>query len=214
MNFARHSNTRIKYFNQSILSTAPQGRNFLTQEARGKYYIFLDQDDIIHSEYLQSLHSICTKKNLAVFAANTYSFSCSTENLFNSIHFKNYSSSLIEKKIVSHFEIYFKVPVKLCSLVISQTLFERLGGFLDVKGGEEWEFLNKIYTLGYKIIQFPITIFYRKHENNTSRRAFRQRRKSWLKVILSTKYSIFPCSRFLLALKIKLITMYHSFKIN
>jgi len=163
-------------FNFSYYTKANQGpgsaRNLGMQNARGDFFIFIDSDVTVPKKWLTHIDRELNEENAEAFGGPD-SFRKDFSPLLKAI---NYSmTSFITtgglrgkkgKKLAKFYPRSFNMG-------LSRSLWEKIGGFGNLRHGQDIEFSNRIIKSNAKVIFIEAAYVYHKRRTNF-RRFFRQ----------------------------------------
>jgi glycosyltransferase involved in cell wall biosynthesis len=156
----------------SIIRQANSGvskaRNRGAKVARGKYLVFLDSDDVLLPWSLECYSDVINRFHPMVISARTIEF----EDKPPVLGAVNY-----QKPLVTIYDDYLANAknhslVGASCIVIEANVFARSNGFSnEMKAGEDYDLLLRIgLERPYAKIEEPVTVGYRVHADNTSKK--------------------------------------------
>lgn len=179
--------SRFKYYkrNNKYLKGLPGTRNFGLDIAKGDFFIFYDDDDIVHPQNLelcvfelsQNNVSYCRYLREVFFGEFKLEFDMS----------KKYNSFFIDEKDILRV-LNYELPFNSCAVLWKKQCFKNYRYVEHLKYSEEWELYSRILTSGIKGISIEKTLFYgRKHINSVTGDFINhnpESRKSYIEAIL------------------------------
>jgi glycosyltransferase involved in cell wall biosynthesis len=153
----------VKYFFKEN-SGPGTTRNYGCEKATGNYFIFLDSDIIVPEEYIQIVLEELNGKFVDAFGGPDRAHP-SFSNLQKAI---NYSMTSIfttggirgSKKAV---DVFYP---RSFNMGISEVVFNKTGGFSEMRFGEDLDFSMRILEQGFATRLFPDAFVYHKRRNN------------------------------------------------
>jgi len=159
---------RFNFFKRpsKYMKGLPGSRNYGLDEAKGRYIIFFDDDDIVHPQNLELCVAELLNKDVwfcrylrTVFTGNfDYNFDYS----------KDYESFYMN---ISNLDNVIKneLPLNSCAVMWKKECFENHRFVEELMYAEEWELYSRILSRGFKGISINKTLFYgRKHPNSNT----------------------------------------------
>jgi glycosyltransferase involved in cell wall biosynthesis len=125
-----------------------EARNVAIRNAKGKYILPLDADDIIAPEYCEkALRVIESDPKIGIVHGETQNFGANTN---------------MRKDPPYSLEAMLRRNIILCSSLYRRDDWEKVGGYnKNMKyGGEDWDFWLSIIELGRDVYKIPETMFY------------------------------------------------------
>jgi glycosyltransferase involved in cell wall biosynthesis len=196
--------SRITLFRSDENRGAPALRNILVSKGEAPYLIFLDQDDLLDCRSLEARFYYAQKVGTAVL-------SCTVGRIDDRgcILRENRDESGVRRiKAIKRRAIFAGHPIKLCSASIPRDVHEKVGGFREIKGGEEWCYWNDIANKGVRFYVIPSVLsYYRTHCKNTSKVHRCERNWNWIENILKDRGLVYEVFGILLSIKVYLATV-------
>ena len=154
----------IKYFYKE--NTGPGGsRNFGAEQAQGEYLLILDSDCIVPENYIMSIRAELTVASCDAFggadaAHDSFSnmqkaFNYAMTSFFTTGGIRGGKKDALEKFHPRSFNMGIKADV-----------YKYLGGFSDMRYGEDIDFSIRIFEAGYSVRLFPDAFVYHKRRTN------------------------------------------------
>lgn len=169
-----HPNLQIRVLSQSNQG-ASEARNNAIKQAKGKYILPIDADDLVSPEYMGKAVALLEQRTDVLVVG------CEVEMFGNTnkrIDYPSFSLQLLARKnMIAAPSMYRKVD------------WERVGGYCkDIKGREDWDFWLSIFADGGEFVRLPLVgIFYRVHSG--SKRLRTQRYKQELVEQLNRRHA-------------------------
>lgn len=153
----------VRYF---VKENEGQGfaRNFAFKQAKGDYFIMFDSDCLIPIDYLEQVKKQLEQQYLDAFGgpdAAHESFTA-TQKAISYAMTSVFTTGGIRgnKKHLGQFH------PRSFNMGISRAVWEKTGGFLLTRLGEDIEFSIRIHSLGFKIGLIPQAVVYHKRRTN------------------------------------------------
>ncbi|MCM4161399.1 glycosyltransferase family 2 protein [Antarcticibacterium flavum] len=158
-----HYFKRAKKYSQGL----PGSRNNGLDLAKGRYIMFVDDDDILHPENLQVSVNVLEKYETSFCRFDKKPFTGNwTENNLNKIDkFKEelFRINDLEKMITG------KIPFASCTVLWSRRCFQNLRFNEELMYAEEWECYTRILSEGYEGVSIEQVLYFnRKHSNSNT----------------------------------------------
>jgi len=159
---AFHDILDINYFYKQNTG-AGLSRNFGASKARGEWLIFLDSDVIVPKDYMKNIH-----KNLTIYPCDAFGGADKAHPEFSSLQRAiSYSmTSLLttggirgRKKSVNKFQ------PRSFNMGVKKSVFLNVGGFSDMRIGEDSDFSMTLWEKGYKTTFYSdIEVFHKRRD--------------------------------------------------
>ncbi|MDB5112554.1 MAG: glycosyltransferase [Mucilaginibacter sp.] len=153
----------VKYF---VKENAGQGfaRNFAFERAKGDYFIIFDSDCLIPENYLQVVNDALTENYLDAYGGPDDAHSSFTP-IQKAISYSMTSPFTTggirgNKKGIGQFH------PRSFNMGISRKVWEKAGGFIITRLGEDIEYSIRIHSMGFKIGLIPAAKVYHKRRTN------------------------------------------------
>lgn len=190
-----------------------EARNHGMREAHGEYFIFIDSDCLIPSDYLAKIDRSIQENQWEAFGGPDDSHP-SFSPLLKAI---NYSmTSFIgtggtrgkSKSVAKFFPRSFNMG-------IHRKVFEKIGGMGGLRHGQDMDFSARIYRAGFKVGLIPDAVVY--HKRRTNLRRFFKQIFNWgiARINLGRKYEemlkpvhFLPASIVFLAVTVTLLSIF------
>lgn len=133
-----------------------KARDIGVKMSNGKLILFLDADDMLSPDFIEQCGKLITKNDIVY--PNLMLFGEVTQNV------------LIEnpKKIKPKDLLGHKMSIPVTSLM-RKDLYQKLGGFRDLKIYEDWDFWIRAMFNGYTFTRANTLLFYRQISNSRIR---------------------------------------------
>lgn len=157
------SQLQISYFYKQ--NTGPgNSRNYGMQRAKGNYFIILDSDVILPSEYLKEVDSYLSGKYFDCYGGPD----AADENFSNLQKAINYAmtSVLTTGGIRGNKKAVDKFQPRSFNMGLSKVAFEASGGFGPIHPGEDPDLSLRLEKLGFKTTLIPDAVVYHKRRVN------------------------------------------------
>jgi glycosyltransferase involved in cell wall biosynthesis len=160
----------ISYYTKP--NSGPGGtRNYGATKSNGDYLIILDSDCVLPSRYLAEVNSELTARPCDAFGGPDAAHSSFTpmQKAVNYAMTSFFTTGGIrggKKQLETFHPRSFNMGIK-------KTVYEALGGFADMRYGEDIDFSIRIFEQGYKVRLFPCAYVFHKRRTNM-RKFFRQ----------------------------------------
>lgn len=156
---------RFRYFSRpdNYAKGLSGARNFGLDKAKGKYYIFFDDDDIVHpqnleislNELIESGGDFCRYEKTPFFGDSGISFRSVTGDFSR----MNFSLERLDEMVTG------KIPFASCTVLWSYKCFDSIRFNEDLHYAEEWECYTRILLEGFKGVSINKVLYYnRKHK--------------------------------------------------
>lgn len=177
-------NFNYKYIYLEIAGVSV-ARNRLISESTGDYFVFLDDDDEISPNYLESLLSVTTSTTMGI--SNVINFTGDRGNLFENYIGKSFSQ--LDDKGSSPF-IYRKYFSSPCGKMLHRNMIGNVRFDTNLARGEDGLFMASISKNIHSIKKCSSdTIYYVNHrQNSASRKKVDKRNESKKLIYLAKKY--------------------------
>lgn len=152
----------LKYFKQENMG--PGGaRNRGAQEAIGEYLIFFDSDCVLPSDYLQRAMDHLRRDPLGCFGGpdKAHKFFSRTQKAISYSMTSFLTTGGIRGSSVNIDKFY----PRSFNLGVLKQIFDEVGGFSDMRYGEDIDFSMKVYEFGHRIGLISETFVYHKRRN-------------------------------------------------
>ena len=167
------------FFNIVYLFQKNQGpgaaRNYAMSKARGAYFIFIDSDVILPSNYLQSVSSFLDNNDIDAFGGpDTYhpSFSPLLKAInYSMTSFLGTGGTRGSKNSIG------KYYPRSFNMGISKEIYFKIGGFGKLRHGQDMDFSARIYKAGFKVGFIEDAFVY--HKRRTSLKKFYNQIHNW-----------------------------------
>lgn len=146
-------------------------RNFGAEKARGEWLLFFDSDCIIPDNYFQSVGEELAEKECQLFGGADRSHPSFT-TLQKAIDY-SMTSIITTGGIRGNRKSADKFYPRTFNMGIKKTVFDEIGGFSNMRFGEDVDFSYKVKEGGYDSRFFPNAWVYHKRRN-TFRTFFKQ----------------------------------------
>jgi glycosyltransferase involved in cell wall biosynthesis len=153
----------IKYY---VKENAGQGfaRNYAFERANGDYFIIFDSDCLIPEDYLEIVNNSLAENWLDAYGgpdASHPSFT-PTQKAISYAMTSPFTTGGIRgnKKSIGQFH------PRSFNMGLSRQVWEKAGGFIITRSGEDIEFSIRIHAMGYKIGLIPRAKVYHKRRTN------------------------------------------------
>jgi len=158
---------QIRYFYKTN-SGPGQSRNYGAKESNGDYLIFLDSDCILPEDYIKSIDTELNKQETDFFggADNAHS---SFSNIQKAINY-SMTSVLTTGGIRGNKISVDRFYPRSFNMGIKKTVFEKVGGFSEMRFGEDIEFSIRVLKSHYQSRLFIDSWVY--HKRRTDFRKF------------------------------------------
>lgn len=153
----------VKYF---VKPNEGQGfaRNYAFQKAQGEYFIIFDSDCIIPPDYLQIVNDSLTTNWLDAYGGpdDAHPSFTATQKAISYSMTSPFTTGGIRgnKKGIGQFH------PRSFNMGISRQVWEKAGGFIITRLGEDIEFSIRIHSMGFKIGLIPDAKVYHKRRTN------------------------------------------------
>lgn len=153
----------LRYF---VKQNEGQGftRNFAFKEAKGDYFIIFDSDCLIPIDYLENVKSYLDEHHLDAFGGPdaAHSSFTPTQKAISYAMTSVFTTGGIRgnKKHLGQFH------PRSFNMGISRQVWEKTGGFILTRLGEDIEFSIRIHSLGFKIGLIPNAVVFHKRRTN------------------------------------------------
>lgn len=145
---------------ESLLTGVSSARNFGLDNASGKYITFLDDDDILSPNYLETMLSKVESSSIVV--SNVYSFYNELdENIIDYLSYKKLGNSIIQRR---------KYLSNACCKLIPRDIICTKRFNVNFKNGEDALFMFSISNNIKQIIIEKNCIYYRRLRPNSASR--------------------------------------------
>ena len=153
----------IKYF---VKNNEGQGftRNFGFERAKGDYFIIFDSDCLIPADYLQIVNNSLAKNYLDAYGGPDASHPSFTP-IQKAISY-SMTSPLTTGGIRGNKKGIGQFHPRSFNMGISRQVWEKAGGFIITRLGEDIEYSIRIHSLGFKIGLIPEAKVYHKRRTN------------------------------------------------
>ena len=178
----------LKYLKQKNLGPGAARNNGMSN-SRGEYFIFVDSDCLLPPDYLSNISQFLLKHDTDAFGGSD-TFHPSFSPLLKAI---NYSMTSFlgtggtrgSKKSVARF-----YP-RSFNMGLSRRVYEAIGGFGDLRHGQDMDYSARIYEAGFSVSLIPDNAVY--HKRRTSIKKFFKQIYNWgvARINLSTLHSGF-----------------------
>jgi glycosyltransferase involved in cell wall biosynthesis len=152
-------------FIQQSNSGACAARNVGLTNSTGKWVKFLDGDDILNPDCIETQIEMATRRNVVIFG------DCELINRNGKIepHASHHESSQLSKGNLATLHTFLNSPVLISTTLYPRSVFQQFGGFnLDVLRGQEHELNLRLYLNGVNYEYHPFLCFkYRQHDSPT-----------------------------------------------
>ena len=171
----KRSKLDISYFYQENKGPG-KARNLALENAKGDFFVFIDSDVILPAHYLSKLFEELNKNNSDAFGGPDKAHE-SFSPLLKAIDYA--MTSFITtggirgkkgKKLAKYFPRSFNMG-------LSRKVFEKIGGFGDLRHGQDIEFSNRIIKSGAKVDYIHDAFVY--HKRRTSLKKFFKQVFNW-----------------------------------
>lgn len=157
-----HKQIDLKYIYQENKGPG-MARNEGARHAEGKYLIFLDSDCVLPSDYLANTEEHLSKSPLACFGGpdKAHKFFTPIQKAISYSMTSLFTTGGIrggKKKIDKFYPRSFNLGVR-------KDIFEEIGGFSDMRYGEDIDFSMNVVEHGYEIGLIGETFVYHKRRN-------------------------------------------------
>jgi glycosyltransferase involved in cell wall biosynthesis len=153
----------IKYF---VKENAGQGfaRNYAFERAKGDYFIIFDSDCLIPEDYLEIVNNSLTENWLDAYGGPdaAHSSFTPTQKAISYAMTSPFTTGGIRgnKNGIGQFH------PRSFNMGISRQVWEKAGGFIITRSGEDIEYSIRIHEMGYKIGLIPRAKVYHKRRTN------------------------------------------------
>ncbi|MGN8068953.1 glycosyltransferase family 2 protein [Mucilaginibacter sp. SG564] len=141
-------------------------RNFGFERAKGDYFIIFDSDCLIPADYLEIVNNSLTTNYLDAYGGpdGAHSSFTPTQKAISYSMTSPFTTGGIRgnKKAIGQFH------PRSFNMGISRQVWEKAGGFIITRLGEDIEYSIRIHSLGFKIGLIPDAIVYHKRRTNFS----------------------------------------------
>lgn len=157
-----HKQLNIKYIYQENQGPGP-ARNNAAKLAEGQYLIFFDSDCVLPSDYLVKTFKFLESKPLACFGGpdKAHKFFTPIQKAISYSMTSIFTTGGIrggKKKLDKFYPRSFNLGVR-------RDIFDEIGGFSDMRYGEDIDFSMKVYENGHDIGLIDDTFVYHKRRN-------------------------------------------------
>lgn len=122
------------------------GGNKGLEASKGKYCIFLDDDDAFYPEHIEILMSGIKKYNVKAAYSNAFEVRTDIKSL-SPLEYKEYSKDVIYKQDFSRVLMWHNNYIPIQCILFSRDLYEEYGGFdTDLENLEDWNLWTR-YSL-------------------------------------------------------------------
>lgn len=139
-------------------------RNFAFKEAKGDYFIIFDSDCLIPIDYLENVKNYLDEHHLDAFGGPdaAHSSFTPTQKAISYAMTSVFTTGGIRgnKKHLGQFH------PRSFNMGISRQVWEKTGGFILTRLGEDIEFSIRIHSLGFKIGLIPNAVVFHKRRTN------------------------------------------------
>lgn len=150
-------------------NTGPgQTRNFGVAQARGEFVIILDSDTIVPNTYLEAVEQSLKASPCDAFGGPDRAHESFTP-LQKAINY-SMTSPLTTGGIRGGKKKLDKFYPRSFNMGVRRTVYEALGGFSDMRFGEDIDFSTRLFQQGYAVRLFPEAWVY--HKRRTDWRKF------------------------------------------
>ena len=141
-------------------------RNFGFERAKGDYFIIFDSDCLIPANYLEIVNSSLTTNYLDAYGGpdGAHASFTSTQKAISYSMTSPFTTGGIRgnKKAIGQFH------PRSFNMGVSRQVWEKAGGFIITRLGEDIEYSIRIHSLGFKIGLIPDAVVYHKRRTNFS----------------------------------------------
>lgn len=139
-------------------------RNFGFERAKGDYFVIFDSDCLIPSDYLQIVNDSLSKNYLDAYGGpdGAHASFTPTQKAISYSMTSPFTTGGIRgnKKGIGQFH------PRSFNMGVSRQAWEKAGGFIITRLGEDIEYSIRIHSLGFKIGLIPDAIVYHKRRTN------------------------------------------------
>lgn len=153
----------VKYF---VKPNSGQGftRNYGFERAKGDYFIIFDSDCLIPADYLQIVNDSLTKNWLDAYGGpdDSHPSFTPTQKAISYSMTSPFTTGGIRgnKKGIGQFH------PRSFNMGISRQVWEKAGGFIITRSGEDIEYSIRVHSMGFKIGLIPEAKVYHKRRTN------------------------------------------------
>ena len=191
-------------------------RNFGMKVAQGDYFIFIDSDVLLPSNYLSAIDRYLSQNDVLAFGGpdNAHpSFSPMLKAInYSMTSFIGTGGTRGSKKSVTRF-----YP-RSFNMGIHKSVFEKIGGMGGLRHGQDMDYSARIYDAGFKVGFIPDAVVF--HKRRTNLRKFYKQIFNWgvARINLGRKYSymmkpIYLAPAFLVVATITVVILYFIFPV-
>jgi glycosyltransferase involved in cell wall biosynthesis len=159
--YSQFPDLKIQYFFTGFQVGRNKAGNIGLSNAKGKYLIFLDDDDIFFPEHLEILYR--TVENQNVKAAYSIAYEVQTEVIStNPYQYKEKAEKVVFNQPFNLLLLLWKNYIPIQTILFHRTLYEELGGFDEsLEIFEDWDLWIRYATATRFIFVPKITSKYR-----------------------------------------------------
>lgn len=131
-------------------------------QAKGEYIFRIDSDDIIIKETLENRFNCISSDQRICAVSGCASHFVNSKDL-------NFDLILPHSPVVISWLINWGNPLTHSSTIFKKDLYEKMGGYQDVRNLEDWKLWSKFNQYGCIVLQHKKDVFYRNHVNQSTK---------------------------------------------